>query len=52
LIRRAQDDRRQRSACGARDEGEGIEFWNRGTEAMLTLDGEEHACVVQGARRL
>jgi membrane-bound inhibitor of C-type lysozyme len=35
---------RQRTASGARYVGDDIDFWNRGDEAMLTIDGREYRC--------
>lgn len=35
---------RQRSASGARYVDEGIEFWNKGSEALFTRGGEQHRC--------
>lgn len=35
---------RERSASGARYRGNGIEFWNKGDEAMLEIDGDRVSC--------
>ncbi|KAA9131392.1 DUF885 family protein [Marinihelvus fidelis] len=37
---------RARSASGARYEAEGVEFWNKGREATLTMRGVSTRCVV------
>lgn len=38
---------RQRSASGARYIGDGIEFWNKGQEAVLFMETKEYICTRQ-----
>jgi membrane-bound inhibitor of C-type lysozyme len=37
---------RQRTASGARYTGDGIDFWNKGAEVMLTLGGQRFTCSI------
>ncbi len=37
---------RQRTASGARFSGEGVDFWNKGREVMLTLEGQRFTCTI------
>ena len=39
---------RQRTASGARYAGDGIDFWNKGEEVMLTLGERRYTCLVNG----
>lgn len=39
---------RKRSASGARYVADGIEFWNKGDEAMFDVDGETYPCTRAG----
>ena len=41
----------QRSASGARFTGPDVEFWSRGTDAMLMVDERRGRCVVRGDDR-
>jgi membrane-bound inhibitor of C-type lysozyme len=35
---------RQRTASGARYTADGVDFWNKGEESMLTLGSEQYHC--------
>lgn len=41
--------RQQRSASGARFTGPDVEFWSRGTEAMLIVNQSTDRCEVRGS---
>ena len=38
----------QKSASGARYVGEGVELWNKGSEAMLQIGGQRYQCRMGG----
>jgi len=44
------------SGSGARYESDGVEFWNKGDDAMIRVDGKETTCRVDpamsGAKKL